>query len=507
MSNDEDVEYTALEYHSNGSFHPAEYAFHGSTDAGWRVERSGQPHLSLGSGYRLLRTECCGVCSTDLDRHFLPFPLPQITGHELVARDAEGRRFVVEINASHAARGLRGDEGEQSDCPFCNAGLATHCPDRIVLGIHDLPGGFGPYVLVPREAAIELPEELPTESAVLIEPFAAALNAVEMVSPGNGERVAVLGPRRLGMLIVAALAAHRRAHGLDYQILALARHDSLRQLALRVGADEAPEFENAAAPIADVVFDTTANPEGLELAIRLAEREVHLKSTHGQPAVGLAHLTELVVDEISLARFPADEGAARDRLAGLDRSDGARPPRVAWLAGMTPPDWLANHARVHRGADAAALLREIEGTSVADEIPRTDAAVVERREQIDAALRPDSTREISLVRPRGEIQLLSGAADPDDGPLVGAIRSRGLRLSGSRCGDFHEALELMRNDEMLRGLGELLVTHHFPADQLADAFDKARSREAIKVVVDHPGARARRSARSATASGSGGAGA
>jgi len=487
MSRDEDVAYTALEYYSDGSFHPAAYALHGSTEAGWRVERDGQPHLSLGRGYRLLRTECCGVCSTDLDRHFLPFPLPQITGHELVARDADGRRFVVEINASHAARGLQGEDGDDSDCPFCSAGLATHCPERIVLGIHDLPGGFGPFVLVPKDAAIELPDELPTESAVLIEPFAAALNAVEMANPGDGDRVAVLGPRRLGMLIVAALAAHRRARGLDYRILALARHDSLRQLALRVGADETPEFESATTPLADVVFDTTASPQGLELAVRLAEREVHLKSTHGQPAVGLEHLTELVVDEICLARFPTDERTARDRLAALDRSAGVRPPRVAWLAEAPPPDWLAGHARVHRGTDALALLREIEGASGAGEIPRADAALVERREQIDAALRPDPDREISLVRPRGEIQLLAGATRPDDGPLAAAIRSRGLRLSGSRCGDFHEALELMCNDETLRRLGELLVTHHFPADQLAGAFDKARARDAIKVVVDHPG--------------------
>jgi threonine dehydrogenase-like Zn-dependent dehydrogenase len=473
------VEFQALEYHADGSFHPSDWALRGSTDDGWTIERNGQPHLTLGRGYRLLRTECCGVCSTDLDRHFLPFPLPQITGHELVARDADARRYVVEINASHEAR------GEASDCPFCNAGLSIHCPERIVLGIHDLPGGFGPFVLVPREAAIELPDELPTESAVLIEPFAAALNAVEMVQPRDGDRIAVLGPRRLGMLIVAALAAHRRARELDYRILALARHESLRALALRVGADEAPDFAEVDSPLADVVFDTTANPDGLELAIRLAGREVHLKSTHGQPAVGLGHLTELVVDEISLARFPSTEATCRDRLTSLDRSRGERPPRVAWLASTAPPGWLEAHARVHRGTDPAALLLEIERASEAGEIPRADVAVVERREQVDAALRPDREREVSLVRPRGEIQLLGDAGAPDDGALVHAIRERDLRLSGSRCGDFREALELMRHDDTLRRLGELMVTHHFDAGDLARAFETARSRAAIKVVVDH----------------------
>lgn len=55
---------------------------------------------------------------------------------------------MVEINDTYEARG---DEEKDS---FCLAGLPTHSPERRTLGINMLPGGFGPYILAPRNAII-----------------------------------------------------------------------------------------------------------------------------------------------------------------------------------------------------------------------------------------------------------------------------------------------------------------------------------------------------------------
>src|SRR5678815_2230483 len=95
------ITFDAMDYRSDQTFARAHYRFDGDAASGWRVERNGSPLLQLGPGYRLLRVRLCGVCSTDLARHHLPFPLPQVIGHEVLATDADGRRFVVEINASH----------------------------------------------------------------------------------------------------------------------------------------------------------------------------------------------------------------------------------------------------------------------------------------------------------------------------------------------------------------------------------------------------------------------
>ena len=85
-----EISFEAYEYQADGTLTPAQYAYDGSQASGWTVKRDGKPVLNLGPGYRLLRSARCGVCSTDLARRFLPFPLPQITGHEVVARDEHG---------------------------------------------------------------------------------------------------------------------------------------------------------------------------------------------------------------------------------------------------------------------------------------------------------------------------------------------------------------------------------------------------------------------------------
>jgi threonine dehydrogenase-like Zn-dependent dehydrogenase len=473
------IEFDALDYRSDQGFAPARYRFDGDEN-GWCVQRDGRVVLELGPGYRMLRAQRCGICSTDLARHLLPFPLPQVIGHEVVAIDANARRFVVEINASHTARGVA------SDCRFCEAGLPTQCPDRLTLGIHDLPGGFGPWILAPAGACIEVPDSVSDGAAVLIEPFAAALHAVRTVAPRPGEHIAVLGPRRLGMLVVAALAAVRAQHrgaGGDFHVTALVRDAGLLDRLRSFGADAAQIVDDRASDLADagfdVVIDTTGNPEALATAVRLARREVHLKSTHGRPACGLSHLTELVVDEISIERLPVSPDA--DGVAPWDRLRTGTRPRIAWLPTTAPPAWLTAAADVRCG-DATMLSRSFAGDSSG--LPRADVAVTSTPEQVDAAIRPVAGQEFALVRPRGAI-LVPADAEVSESPLLAAVARRGLRLSSSRCGDFRAALALLAADPALcRGI-ERLVTHRFDARDLPAAFATARSRACIKAVVAH----------------------
>lgn len=479
------TDFRAHELHADGELREARFELRGSPEAGWELWRNEALHLRFGVGYRVLRSRCCGICSTDLDRHRLPFPLPQVTGHEVVASDDAGRRFAVEINASHAARGV------ESDCPFCQSHeLARHCPQRLVLGIHDLPGGFGPWILAPSESLIELPDELPDDVAVLIEPFAAALRAVECVSPRSGDTVAVLGPRRLGLLVVAALAAFRRESGRRFEVLALARRPELRALARDFGADEARSVGDSdasrTAEGADVVIDTTGHPDGSALGLGLARRELHLKSTHGQPALGLVHATELVVDEISVAALPDDPVAGAATLSRMHPPGTAPRLRIAWLASGEPPRWLSGRAELLRADRARQALATLEASSGAVHIARADAVVAESAAGIDEALRPRSGDETSLVRPGGAILLLDSERSRADGSLaVEAVRTRDLRISSSRCGDFRAALALLQRDPTLAESCRRLVTHRFDARALPEAFRVARSHGCIKAVVRH----------------------
>ena len=483
-----EVEFDALEYDADDAFHTARYAFRSGPGDAWTIEREGRAHLALGGGYRLLRSRVCGVCSTDLDRRFLPFPLPQITGHEVVVEDDAGRRFVVEINASHAARG-------EPLCAFCAAGLETHCPSRLVLGIHDLPGGFGPWVLAPHDALVPLPDSIPDETAALIEPFAAALHAVQTIDPQPGSRIAVLGPRRLGGLAIAALAAHRRRSGRAFEIVALARRSELAELALALGADRAeqpPATAAEASPLADVVIDTTGTPEGLALACALARSEVHLKSTHGRPALGCSHLTEAVVDEIELCGAPGDTPSAlADVLARTERRCAADRLRVGWLCEDAPPAEIERDGvEIVSADDAAQLLARLEAEVAgrdAAALPRVDAVIIDDANAIDAVLRPDPEREASALRPRGTLVVHTRPGTRGgEQPAIARVLASGLRITTSRCGDFREALALIEADTHLRRLGDTFVSHRFDASAMGEAFDAARSPSAIKVLVAHP---------------------
>ena len=468
------IGFEALEYLADGSVEPSLYELEGDCDQGWRVKRNGEDHLSFGPGYVLLRARSCGVCSTDLARRFLPFPLPQIIGHEVLGVDQEEKRFVPEINASHQAL------GQEVECAYCDHGLPTHCPQRRVLGIHDLPGGFGPFFLAPREGLIEVPPRIDDATAVLMEPFAAALHAATTILPRIGESVAVLGTRRLGLLTIAALAAERRRQGGRFRLLGLSRHENLQVLARSFGADEAmsPPAEEDPTHIADIVVDTTGSPEGLERAIALAAKEIHLKSTHGRPAAGLEHLTEAVVDEVEIARFQSAPLSPPDTLA----FGSTHRPLVLWQSEEPRPDWLDETCDVTEEKDPDRARKALKQRR--PELDAADLVVVDHAPGVDRALRPWPDQEQGLVRPRGRIEV--ARVSPADGPLLKGLEKRNLRLSTSRCGSFRDALSLLESDPELATQLPRLITHHLPAERLADAFEIAQSPESIKVVVNHP---------------------
>jgi D-arabinose 1-dehydrogenase-like Zn-dependent alcohol dehydrogenase len=420
----------AREYRADDGFDAVEMNYRGSTEAGFVVSRAGAEWLRVGPGYRVLKTVAAGVCSTDLDRRFLPFPLPQITGHEVLAEELGGGvRYAIEINASRFAR------GSHDACAACRPPLERHCPHRLVLGIHDLPGGFGPYVLAPVDALVEIPAELELETAVLMEPLAAAFRAAETVGLQAGDRVAVIGPRRLGMLVIAALASRRRTEGLDIAITALARREALRPTALAMGADDfaltnGPDVTHLTRSF-DVVIDTTASPEGFLQACEFVRRELHLKSTHGQPCGGLSQTTAMVVDEVSL-----------------------RP----WSQEVELPKPSPQESDCFVGASSL---------------------VVESLAAVDHALRPSSDSERGLVRPLGTIFLRPNG----DGAPIARLLDRGVTLSTSRCGDFRSTLARLTGDGELRRIGRAMITDRFNQGELGAAFEKARGHDCLKALV------------------------
>ena len=476
------IQFTAPEYQKDGSFTDVPYEFNGSEEKGWDISRQGSVIRTIGPGFTPVKSRYCGVCSTDLARKFLPYPLPDLIGHEVVG-EKDGRSVVVEINASHLARGLTDDS-----CPYCGSGIDTQCPHRITLGIDRLPGGFSPFFLAPVNAVINVPANISPEAASLTEPFAAALQGVEATWPKAGQKVAVLGPRRLGSLIIAALSGYRIREKTNFEITGIARHDHLLQLCLDMGADRTLDLRKTPAEkldsIFDIVFDTTGSPEGFETALRAAKHVVHLKSTNGQTVQGLEYLTDMVVEEIALLSY---EQEYLDFTWPSEKSIRANAnvyvsPNVSKDAVDRAISWKNQTFHQMEALEARSRIQTDPAFLKSSPLPRFDLAIVTSLAEADSVIRPVKGEEFSILRPRGAILLLAGKEEKN---LLTESLARGVAIHTSRCGNFHKALSILSaNPQIAKSFEKNMITHRYDLAHIREAFEKAASSDSIKVLVE-----------------------
>jgi threonine dehydrogenase-like Zn-dependent dehydrogenase len=240
-------------------------------------------------GYALIRTLAAGICNTDLELQrgyygFCGTPGHEFCGEVVEADDSSlpGKRVVGEINLACG------------HCPNCMRKLERHCPHRTVLGIVHHPGAFQEFFTLPQRNLHILPDGISTESAVFIEPLAAACEILDQVRIHAGEKIAVLGDGKLGLLISQTLHAH------GAKVLQFGRHREKLLIASRAGIETASV--NAPLPDAcfDFVVDATGTREGLSSAVKMVKPRgtIILKSTvHGEVAIDTA---PVIVNEITL---------------------------------------------------------------------------------------------------------------------------------------------------------------------------------------------------------------
>ena len=211
----------------------------------------------------VVRVLVAGICNTDLELTHGYYPFSGIPGHEFVGEVA-GKRVAGEINAICGK------------CNACLAGRNTHCENRTVLGIKDRNGAFAEFLVLPRQNLHAIPDSIPTEAAVFIEPLAAALRIQEQVAISPKERVLVVGNGKLGRLIARTLALT----GCDLRV--------------------ASRGDSAPARKFDIVVECSGNPDGFETARKAVRPRgtIVMKSTYaGELKV---NASALVVDEITL---------------------------------------------------------------------------------------------------------------------------------------------------------------------------------------------------------------
>lgn len=309
-----------------------------------------------------------GVCGSDAKQVLLDFDgdsesamsgfcsFPQVLGHEVVAevvslgpaaRGVEvGQRVVLDPWLTCVTRGVT------PPCAACEAGDHSLCwsftAGDLTAGLHtgvssDATGGFAERMPAHPSMLHAVPEALTDEEAVLADPFSVSLHSVTRHPPPAGGRALVWGAGALGSCAVAIL----RALHPDVEVAVVARFDAQAALAEHLGAHRVVRLgsqlellEELAAwsggvlrptmegldglPMChpggvDVVYDTVAKPETLEIGVRvLRARGTLVKS--GVHAPGRWEWSPLYFKEISWVgsnAFGVEEVAGR-RAHALD---------------------------------------------------------------------------------------------------------------------------------------------------------------------------------------------
>ena len=169
------------------------------TNSDIRVVEVPRPHA--GPGEIVVRMELCGVCGSDVMEWYLTPRAPLVPGHEPVGQ-------IVEVGAGVERLGV----GQRvfihhhvpcMVCPRCRRGNWSNCPRFKQTKLY--PGGMAEYVRVPAPNVeldvLPLPDDLPSEAAVLIEPVACAIRAVARANVRPGDRVAIVGAGVNGILL------------------------------------------------------------------------------------------------------------------------------------------------------------------------------------------------------------------------------------------------------------------------------------------------------------------
>ncbi len=206
----------------------------------------------------------CGICGSDLHEYADGMRgIPVDTPHPLSGRTApltlghESRGTVVEVSAgvtmvTPGERVAVEAEYHCHQCAYCRSGSYNQCVSMGLAGLMG-DGGMADFAVVPAYKLHWLPDDVSLQQAVVMEPAAVALHALQRGEPRLGNTCAVFGLGLIGLLLIllaklqgattivavdvsaerlAAAARFGATHAFNARAL-----DAIREAAGRLGVD------------------------------------------------------------------------------------------------------------------------------------------------------------------------------------------------------------------------------------------------------------------------------
>jgi L-iditol 2-dehydrogenase len=234
-----------------------------------------RPVPAIGRGEMLLRIDWSGICGSDVMEWYRRRRAPLVLGHEVAGTvaacgaEVQGCREGDRVTAAHHV--------PCNTCRFCLRGHHTMCHTLHATNFD--PGGFAEYARLSAihvdRGVFRLPDEVPAEHAVFVEPLACVLRAQRIAPVRDDDTVLVLGSGIIGLLHIKAARAAGAGRIIaadlsEYRLAAATRFGA--DAAFRPAADlPAQVREVNAGRLADHVIVCTGAAQAIAASLRCAE--------------------------------------------------------------------------------------------------------------------------------------------------------------------------------------------------------------------------------------------
>lgn len=166
------------------------------------------PIPELGQEEALIQVKYTGICGTDTHIYMGTFPLlnyPIVSGHEFVGKLAAIKTDKEQLKKFKIGDWVVAQPFFSCDvCDTCTKSGDHYCNDIKVHGVH-INGSMAEYVKVPAKKLVKVDDNVDKKLAVLTEPLAVGVHAVEKGGLIIGNNAFVIGAGVIG--IMTALAA------------------------------------------------------------------------------------------------------------------------------------------------------------------------------------------------------------------------------------------------------------------------------------------------------------
>ena len=235
-----------------------------------------KPMPTLAAGDVLIQTELCGICASDLAAlrgDVSDYAPPVVMGHELAGVVVESRHSDVKIGERVTVNPML----SCGACAECQNDLDKYCTTIEGIG-HDIDGGYAEYMRMPKHGVdtgklIRVPDSIPYEELLFLEPLGCCLNAMQETL--FKDSVAILGAGPIGLILTQLV---KRAGLVTYVIEPLPHR---RAVAETLGADRTFDASpEAIAHLQDltrggvdtVISATTNNASAIAFAFEIVRR-------------------------------------------------------------------------------------------------------------------------------------------------------------------------------------------------------------------------------------------